>query len=134
MKKLRLLFVLFLLLSAPARAVEPDEMLPDPALEARARAITKELRCLVCQGQDIDDSAAPLAADLRKIVRAQLKLGASDADVLGFVRARYGDYVLLRPPVEDRTLALWLTPFAVLVLGFAAAAVFLWRNRREGGA
>lgn len=115
-----------------ALAVEPDEILKDAALEARARTISAELRCLVCQNQSIDDSNAPLARDLRLLVRERLSSGDSDADVRAFVVARYGDFVLLRPPFNWQTLGLWLSPFVVLVCG----ALFAWRavTRRRSAA
>jgi cytochrome c-type biogenesis protein CcmH len=102
------------MLAAPARAVEPGEVLPDPALEARARAISANLRCLVCQNQSIDDSNAPLAKDLRLLVRERLTAGESDTAVVSYVVARYGDFVLLRPPVNARTALLWLAPLLCL--------------------
>lgn len=126
MKALILLFALF---ATPALAVLPHERLADPALEARARALSLELRCQVCQNQSIDDSNAPLAADLRKIVRERLSAGDSDEAVLAFVVRRYGDYVLLRPPVRQDTLILWYGPFAVLVVGALGAFVYLRRRR-----
>ena len=98
-------------------AVEPDEILADTKLEARARTLSSELRCLVCQNQSIDDSNAPLARDLRLIVRERIKAGDSDKAVMSFVVARYGTFVLLRPPVERSTLLLWATP--ILLLAFA---------------
>ncbi|MEI9987728.1 MAG: cytochrome c-type biogenesis protein [Aliidongia sp.] len=128
---MRLLILLLGLLAAvPAFAVNPDERLADPALEARARALSQELRCLVCQSESIDDSNADLAHDLRVLVRERLKAGDSDADVLAYLRARYGDYVLLKPPVEGATWVLWFGPGAVLLLivigiGFAARR---WRT------
>jgi cytochrome c-type biogenesis protein CcmH len=100
-------------------------MLKDPALEARARKISQELRCVVCQNQSIDDSNAPLAHDLRVLVRERLTAGDTDAQVLAFVEARYGEFVLLRPPFKPQTLLLWLAP--LLLLG--GAAVFLVRAR-----
>ncbi|HEX2552051.1 MAG TPA: cytochrome c-type biogenesis protein [Microvirga sp.] len=106
-----------LLLAAPAHAVQPDEILKDPAMEARARDISAGLRCLVCQNQSIDDSDAPLAKDLRVLVRERLKAGDSDGDVRDFVVQRYGEFVLLRPVVGAHTLVLWLTPVLVLALG-----------------
>ncbi len=111
----------------PAHAVEPGEMLKDPALEARARKISQELRCVVCQNQSIDDSNAPLAHDLRVIVRERLAAGDGDAQVLAFVEARYGEFVLLRPRFKLQTLLLWLTPLLLL----AGAVLFLWRARRQ---
>lgn len=131
----RILLALALLLApvgpgvTPAAAVQPDEILSDPALEGRARDIGRELRCLVCQNQSIDDSNAPLARDLRILVRQRLTAGDSDDAVKAFVTDRYGDYVLLRPPFKTTTLVLWLGPFAVLLLGAAATAFYL-RGRR----
>lgn len=104
-----------------ASAVEPGERLADAALETRARALSTELRCLVCQNQSIDDSNAPLARDLRMLVRERLTAGDSDKDVRAFVVARYGDFVLLKPPFNLNTLLLWLTP--LLVLGGIAAII-----------
>ena len=112
---------------APAHAVEPGEMLKDPALEARARHISQELRCLVCQNQSIDDSNAELARDLRLLVRERLTAGDSDADVLAFVEARYGEFALLRPRMRWHTLLLWLTPLLLL----AGAAYALLRHTRR---
>ncbi len=110
-------------------AVEPDEVLTDPGLEARARAISRELRCLVCQNQSIDDSSATLARDLRLLVRERLKAGASDAEVIDHVVARYGDFVLLKPPFKASTLALWTGPWIVLAAGIAWIVI---RRRRDG--
>ena len=104
-----------------AAAVQPDEILPDPALEQRARALSGELRCLVCQNQSIDDSNAPLARDLRVLVRERLKAGDSDAAVRDFVVDRYGAFVLLRPPVQPSTWLLWATP--LLLLGATALVI-----------
>jgi cytochrome c-type biogenesis protein CcmH len=121
---------LFLSLAAPAFAVQPDEVLKDPAMEARAREISKELRCLVCQNQSIDDSNAPLARDLRVLVRERLVAGDDNTGVLGYITARYGDYVLLRPPFKASTYVLWIGPVVVLLLGGLGAALFLrGRNR-----
>jgi cytochrome c-type biogenesis protein CcmH len=125
----RLLFALALLASSPALSVQPDEMLADPALEARARQISEGLRCVVCQNQSIDDSDAPLAKDLRLVVREQLMLGKTDADVTAYIVSRYGNFVLLKPPVEPATWALWAGPFAVLFIG--GAGVALWSRRRR---
>ncbi|MEW5963539.1 MAG: cytochrome c-type biogenesis protein [Pseudomonadota bacterium] len=99
-----------------ARAVEPGEMLADPRLEERARALSAELRCLVCQNQSIDDSNAPLARDLRLLVRERLAAGDSDAGVRSFIVARYGEFVLLRPPFSSRTVLLWVTPLVILAV------------------
>jgi cytochrome c-type biogenesis protein CcmH len=115
----RLVFVLLVVLAAaPSFAVQPDEILSDPALEARARAISQELRCMVCQNQSIDDSEAPLARDLRLLVRERLKAGDSDGQVLDFLVARYGEFVLLKPPFNWHTALLWLLgPLALLAAG-----------------
>jgi cytochrome c-type biogenesis protein CcmH len=113
--------------AAPALAVEPDEILADPKLEGRARAISAGLRCLVCQNQSIDDSNAPLARDLRLLVRERLKAGDSDQDVKRFVVQRYGKFVLLKPPFDTQTLLLWLTPVLIL----AAAGVMVARSLRQ---
>lgn len=107
--------VALLSLLAPALAVEPDEILADPALEARARHISTGLRCLVCQNQSIDDSNAPLARDLRLLVRERLEAGDSDAQVVRYIEDRYGEFVLLRPPMNLSTLLLWLAPLIVLL-------------------
>jgi cytochrome c-type biogenesis protein CcmH len=109
-----------LMLAGAAHAVEPDEILPDAALEARARHISAGLRCLVCQNQSIDDSNAPLARDLRLLVRERLKAGDSDAQVVAFIESRYGEFVLLRPPLEMQTLLLWLGPLLVLLIAIGA--------------
>ena len=114
----------------PSLAVQPDEVLDDPVLESRARDLSKELRCLVCQNQSIDDSDAELARDLRLIVRERLVEGDSDREVLDFVVARYGDYVLLRPPVNLATAGLWFGPFAILLI--AGTFVYFWLRRRPG--
>ena len=121
--------ILALLLATPAFAVLPHEQLKDPALEARARAISKELRCVVCQNQTIDESDATLAADLRMIVRERLVAGDSDEEVKAWIVARYGDYVLMRPPFRGETVLLWLGPALVLLLGGIGVVLYL-RNRR----
>ncbi|WP_228259402.1 cytochrome c-type biogenesis protein [Siculibacillus lacustris] len=113
---------LLLLSALPAGAVKPDEMLADPRLESRARALSEELRCLVCQNQSIDDSDADLARDLRLLVRERIAAGDSDRGVLDYLVARYGEFVLLRPRFNLQTALLWLTPFAVLALGGLAIA------------
>jgi cytochrome c-type biogenesis protein CcmH len=131
-KYLQALMLLIALL-APTRlwAVEPGEMLSDPALEARARALSKDLRCMVCQNESIDDSGAPLAHDLRVLVRDRIKSGDSDAQVLDFLVARYGEFVLLKPRLSWHTVALWGLPPAVLLVG--AAVILLDLRRRRGG-
>jgi len=110
-----------------ARAVEPDEMLPDPVQEARARALTKDLRCVVCQNQSVDDSDAPLAKDIRVLVREKISQGQSDQQVTDFIVARYGKFVLLNPPLEGDTALLWLGPFAVFVIALGTAILFIRR-------
>jgi cytochrome c-type biogenesis protein CcmH len=120
--------VLMLLASTPLWAVQPDEMLPNPALEARARALSQELRCMVCQNESIDDSEAPLAHDLRVLVRERLKAGDSDAQVLDFLVARYGEFVLLRPRLSWHTVALWGFPLAVVLTGIVMLIVVARRR------
>ena len=117
-------------LLGPAFAVDPGEKLADPALEARARAIAAELRCLVCQNQSIDDSDAPLAKDLRVLLRERLSAGASDSEAKAYIVARYGDFVLLRPPLKPQTLLLWGAPLIALCAGGFA----LWRAFRRRAA
>jgi cytochrome c-type biogenesis protein CcmH len=126
MRRLLAAFLLVVAVAMPALAVEPDEILSDPALEARARALSAGFRCLVCQNQSVDDSDAPLARDLRLLIRERLKAGNSDAEVKAYVVSRYGDFVLLRPPFDARTLLLWLSPFILLLAGL----FFLATRRR----
>jgi cytochrome c-type biogenesis protein CcmH len=113
-----------------ASAVQPDEVLADPALEARARILSKELRCMVCQNQSIDDSDAPLARDLRLLVRERLVAGDTDAQVLDFLVARYGEFVLLKPRLSAHTVLLWLMPALVFLIG-VLAIVGTWRRYRR---
>ncbi len=127
----RLLFVLLLTLGGPALAVQPDEVLEDPALEARARTLSAEVRCLVCQNQSIDDSNAELARDLRLLVRERLTAGDSDQQVLDFLVARYGPFVLLEPPKTESTLILWYGPAVLLGLGAVAVVVAFVRRRKS---
>lgn len=115
--------------SAPALALGPAEMLADPALEQRAREVSKGLRCLVCQNQSIDDSDAPLAKDLRTLVRERIEAGDSNDQVLDFVVDRYGDFVLLRPPVNAYTIALWVAPTLVLLAGVVGIYATVRRRR-----
>ena len=127
-RSLKLLaLVAALLAPLAARAVEPSEKLADPAQEARARAIASELRCLVCQNQSIDDSDAPLAKDLRMLLREQIRDGASDKEARDYIVARYGDFVLLRPPFKPETLLLWGAPLIAL----AGGALALWAAYRR---
>ena len=120
--------IAILTMSSISLAVEPDEMLQDPAQEARAREIGRELRCLVCQNQSIDDSAAPLARDLRILVRQRIEAGDSDDQTIQFVVSRYGDFVRLKPPFNAATWALWLGAPALLIAGIVAIVVQRRRN------
>lgn len=124
-------FVAVVLPISPARAVLPNEQLADSKLEARARSISAQIRCVVCQNQSIDDSDAPLAHDLRVIVRERLVAGDTDASAIQFLVDRYGHYVLLKPPLESATLVLWLAPAGLLLAGGAAVAMLV---RRKHGA
>ncbi|AUG54121.1 cytochrome C biogenesis protein CcmH [Thalassospira marina] len=116
----------------PAFAVNPDEMLSDPVLESRARVISEELRCLVCQNQSIDDSDADLAHDLRVLVRERLLAGDTNDQVIDYIVARYGDYVLLNPPFKPDTYILWASPFILLILATLAVIGFYRRKKRDG--
>ena len=120
----------FLILVSPAQAVQPDEILPDAKLEARARTLSEGFRCLVCQNQSIDESEASLARDLRILIRERLTKGESDGAIREFVVSRYGDYVLLKPRLNARTAILWLTPFLVIIVAFA---LFFARRRPPDG-
>jgi cytochrome c-type biogenesis protein CcmH len=128
MRRAALALMIALTLSGPALAVNPDEQLADPALEARAVAISRELRCVVCQNQSIDDSDASLAADLRVLLRERLLAGDTDKQAKAYIVARYGDYVLLNPPFRLETLALWLGPLAALLAGGLTIAFYLRRR------
>ncbi|MDO9076044.1 MAG: cytochrome c-type biogenesis protein CcmH [Brevundimonas sp.] len=123
-----------LLIAGPVAAVLPEEQLADPVLEARARTISQELRCVVCQNQSIDDSDAPLAADLRAIVRERLTAGDTDEEVMAYIVARYGNFVLLKPPLDLQTILLWSAPLLVLIPGGIGLALYLRRRSRAGGA
>jgi len=123
------LLALLALSGFAAYAVQPDEMLPDRALESRARALSRSLRCMVCQNQSIDDSEAPLARDLRILVRERLKQGDSDGQVLDYVTARYGEFVLLKPPLAWHTVLLWFTPLGLLMVGAVALAIAVCRRK-----
>ena len=123
------LFALVLIGCPAAHAVQPDEIMADPAKEARARDLSRELRCMVCQNQSIDDSDAPLARDLRLLVRERITAGDSDSQVMDFLVARYGEFVLLKPRFEPRTLLLWLVPPSVLAGG--ALALWIYARRRS---
>jgi len=131
MRWLRLIMMaVALCATVPTLAVQPDEVLSDPALEARARLLSKELRCMVCQNQSIDDSDAPLARDLRVLVRERLQAGDSDTQVLDFLVKRYGEFVLLNPRFTGRTALLWLMPVLVLLFG-AGGLLVAWRRFRR---
>jgi cytochrome c-type biogenesis protein CcmH len=131
MRRVVLLALLIALaMTAPSFAVQPDEVLKDPALEARARNLSSELRCLVCQNQSIDDSEAPLARDLRLLVRERLTQGDSDTQVLDFLVSRYGQFVLLRPRLELQTILLWGLPPAALLAGMVGLLITARRRRR----
>jgi cytochrome c-type biogenesis protein CcmH len=123
------LTLLLAMLALPAFAVQPGEMLKDSRLEARARHLSQGLRCMVCQNQSIDDSDAPLAHDLRVLVRERLEKGDTDKQVLDFIVARYGDFVLLKPPFELDTLLLWGLPPAALIFGLIALVAMARRRR-----
>jgi cytochrome c-type biogenesis protein CcmH len=125
-----LLAVALVLAAAPAFAVNPDEVLADPALETRARAISAELRCMVCQNQSIDDSNAELAKDVRLLVRQRIAGGDSDEQVMTYIVSRYGEFVLLKPRFETKTLLLWCAPLLLIALGGISLAVFA--RRRAG--
>lgn len=126
-----IVLTLLLGLAMPALAVEPDEILSDPVLEARARDLSSELRCLVCQNQSIDDSNADLAKDLRVLIRERLKAGDTDEEVIDFAVARYGEFVLLRPRFAPHTWALWLGTPVLLIVGALVVAGSFRRRRRE---
>jgi cytochrome c-type biogenesis protein CcmH len=126
-----LLAAVLSLAALSASAVQPDEVLADPALEARAREIGRELRCLVCQNESIDESNADLARDLRLLVRERLQAGDSDRQVTDYVVSRYGDFVLLRPPVKPSTWALWFGPAFIFAGGVLAVALYYRRRRRQ---
>jgi cytochrome c-type biogenesis protein CcmH len=131
MKRIVLTVVLIAALALPAIAVQPDEVLSDPALEARARALSLQLRCMVCQNQSIDDSDAPLARDLRILVRERLKAGDTDSQIREFLVARYGQFVLLQPEKNYRTALLWLAPLLVLLAGGLVLLRFFGRPRTQ---
>ncbi len=126
---LKVLPILFALaFSLPAQAVEPDEVLDDPALEARARALSKELRCVVCQGEDIDSSNASVARDLRLVLREELQAGKTDEEVMEFMYERYGDFILMKPRFAGSGILLWLFGPALFVLGLILVWMFIRRS------
>ena len=130
MKILRAVLLFWLLAGAAAHAAPVPDTFSDSAMESRARALQRELRCLVCQGESIDESGAPLAADLRHLVRQQMAQGRSNQQIRDFLVARYGDFILMRPPLQADTWALWLGPFLVLT---AAGGVAAWTIRGARG-
>ncbi len=134
MKRVALGLFCALLIAGPVAAVLPEEQLADPALEARARAISQELRCVVCQNQSIDDSDAPLAADLRAIVRERLTAGDTNEEVMAYIVARYGNFVLLKPPLDLQTILLWSAPLLVLIPGGLGLILYLRRRGRADAA
>jgi cytochrome c-type biogenesis protein CcmH len=128
-------FVAVMIAGCPAaHAVQPDEIMPDPAKEARARELSRELRCMVCQNQSIDDSDAPLARDLRLLVRERIATGDSDSQVIEFLVARYGEFVLLKPRFSPHTLLLWLLPPLALIGGGLALWLYTRRRSNAGAA
>jgi cytochrome c-type biogenesis protein CcmH len=129
-----LLLAAAVLMAVPAGAVQPDEVLADPALEARARSLSKELRCLVCRNESIDESHAPLARDLRILLRERLVAGDSDAEAMAFIVDRYGEYVLLNPTTSGSNLILWVAGPAMALGGGAIAALYIRRRARAGEA
>jgi len=126
-----IVFLFTVICAVHAFAVEPDEILDDPALEARAREISRELRCITCQSQSIDDSDAPLAKDLRLIVRERVMAGDSNAEIIAYATDRYGDYVRLKPALRADTAVLWLTPAIVFLGAFGAAGLYFWRLQKK---
>ncbi len=133
MRRLLALFVALGLFMPAAIAAGPDR-LADPGLEARAEALQKQLRCVVCQGESLDESNAPLAADLRHLIRVQLEKGWSDAQITNYLVARYGAFILMRPPFDPETYLLWLGPLITLLIGGAVAAAVIVRARRNARA
>jgi cytochrome c-type biogenesis protein CcmH len=136
MTKMRqaVIFVLSLLLAPAAFGAYGPERLADPRLEARAVALQRALRCVVCQGESLDESGAPLAADLRNLIRAKIEKGWTDTEIEKYLVARYGDFILMQPPLEPLTYALWFGPLIVLSIGGAAAAAVIFRARRNARA
>ncbi|MFZ1726081.1 MAG: cytochrome c-type biogenesis protein [Albidovulum sp.] len=124
-----ILLLLFLSVASPSQAVQPDEVLADPVLEARARDLSQGLRCLVCRNENIDESNADLARDLRLLVRERLVAGDSDAEVIAYLVDRYGEYVLLRPTASGSNLILWIAGPGMLLMGLTAAGLYLRRRR-----
>lgn len=128
---MRRLLLALLFVSSAALAVPAPELLSDPAQEARARSLQKEFRCLVCQGESIDESGAPLAADLRRLIREHIRNGESDAQIKDYLVARYGDFILMDPPFQPDTYLLWIAPFVVLVLAGGIGVLVVMRARKR---
>lgn len=128
---MRRLLIILALLAGPLWAVEPDEVLDDPVLEDRARVISAQVRCVVCQNEPIDSSNAGVARDLRLLIRERLVAGDSDGEVYDYLVARYGDYVLFKPPFKPSTYALWIGPFLILGLGLLGVIAALSRRRGQ---
>lgn len=131
---MRWLVFVFMLFTTPLFAVEPDEILDDPVLEARAREISKGLRCLVCQNESIDESHAPLARDLRILLRERLTAGYSDTEAIDFIVARYGEFVLLRPTTSGANIILWIAGPLMLIIALGTGALFIRRRASLDGA
>lgn len=131
MNRLFLVLLFSALCAGSAFAVTGPDKLADPKLEARAVALQKELRCVVCQGQSLDESSAPLAADLRRVIRAHIAKGESDEQVEHYLVARYGDFILMKPPLEPQTYLLWFGPLGILLMGGAAVALVVFRARKR---
>lgn len=131
MKKLMIVLAALVALSAPALAVDPDEVLDDPILEQRAREVSKDLRCVVCQNQSIDDSDSGIAKKMRLLVRDRISQGDSNQEVKDYLVSRYGDFVLLKPPVKAKTLILWFGPAVMVVLGLIGIIFYYRRRARE---
>lgn len=131
---MRKLVLALMLVASAALAAPAPETLADPAQEARARTLQKEFRCLVCQGESIDESGAPLAADLRRLIREHIRNGESDAQIEQYLVARYGDFILMNPRFQPDTYVLWLAPFVVLLLATGAGALVVMRARKRTAA
>jgi cytochrome c-type biogenesis protein CcmH len=131
MKNIFIALLFFLSFAGAAVASDGPERLSNPRLETRAVALQKQLRCVVCQGQSLDESNAPLAADLRRLIRARIAAGDSDEQVEQYLVARYGDFILMKPPLEPQTYALWFGPLGILLIGGAAVALVVYRARRR---
>lgn len=130
MKKLMIVLAAVVALSTPALAVDPDEVLDDPVLEQRAREVSKDLRCVVCQNQSIDDSDSGIAKKMRVLVRDRISQGDSNQEVKDYLVSRYGDFVLLKPPVKAKTLILWFGPAVMVVIGLIGI-IFYYRRRAK---